>query len=115
MRDNREWYNKSLTVSRKMKWIDLKRIKIKSNFKTPEIALIDDAVSGAIYKYISEVFVDYISNPFIEKLKYYSNLSDEDDVIQRLRGSIWFITKNHTLVKIAKNYWLFQNIWYHKQ
>ena len=42
----------------------LLKLKEKSNFKTPVIALTADAVTGAKEKYISEGFVDYIAKPF---------------------------------------------------
>ena len=40
------------------------KLKEKSNFNTPVIALTADAVSGAKEKYISEGFTDYIAKPF---------------------------------------------------
>ena len=42
----------------------LSKLKEKSNFNTPVIALTADAVSGAKEKYISEGFTDYIAKPF---------------------------------------------------
>ena len=42
----------------------LLKLKEKSNFKTPVIALTADAVAGTKEKYISEGFVDYIAKPF---------------------------------------------------
>ena len=38
-----------------------KELKLISNFTTPVIALTADAVAGAREKYISEGFIDYIS------------------------------------------------------
>ena len=42
----------------------LSKLKEKSNFNTPVIALTADAVNGAKEKYISEGFTDYIAKPF---------------------------------------------------
>lgn len=42
----------------------LTKLKEKSNFKIPVIALTADAVAGAKEKYISEGFIDYIAKPF---------------------------------------------------
>ena len=42
----------------------LSKLKEKSNFNTPVIALTADAVSGAKEKYISLGFTDYIAKPF---------------------------------------------------
>ena len=42
----------------------LERLKLKSDFNIPVIALTADAVSGAKEKYISQGFVDYIAKPF---------------------------------------------------
>lgn len=49
----------------------LSKLKEKSNFNIPVIALTADAVSGAKEKYISEGFTDYIAKPFSrEQIKY---------------------------------------------
>ena len=63
----------------------MSKLKEKSDFHTPVIALTADAVAGAKEKYIKEGFIDYISKPFNreqikEKLdKVINNLINNDN------------------------------------
>ena len=45
----------------------LSKLKEKSNFNIPTIAVTADAVTGAKEKYLSEGFIDYISKPFTKE------------------------------------------------